>query len=1043
MGEVPYRPIGKSHYLPAPWNDWDMCSYVPSDMSREALVRGLSKYKNAAKEYTEVELWWAFRHLAGLMSPYWLGDMTAMAETDFDSAFDHVLLDLNLDKSAGFPWYYKYKDKRAVIEDAAALGLVKDLVRRVLNGEQVPLLFSATLKDELRTKDRVLNHKTRVFNASCIVHLIASKMLFGRQNMAMMDNRSRLPFTIGISMPGPEYVSRILSLGGEGGDSARVCQMADIGACDAEFNLGVARVIRELRKLTIPAQYHGAVDHLYDAVYAGHTIAEGGIYQLWRNKSGWEGTIWDTCLYVEGSLYVSTQILYGPRLNYEQDVRRNINGDDLATGCDVECFNLDEIRGVLARHGTTLEVDGPNKVDALDVNFLSHSLVWRYVEGFGDVLVAGGNLPKLESSIHWVKTNEDMTFEESVLAHLLGLRLCLWPFYLAFVDVNEKLDEYIKYIRRHGLWRSTMDLLLKQRIPEIAIFTMHVRLESGFVFSPCSSGIRKIVRCNAGYQTVVLQSNMSANGKPTKQKGKAMGGPISKEEAKARAKQSERDRAAARSGRAPNASIARALANGGVPKSSSALNRVEHDFIAAITNPSESECRMPGIGDEPSVPYCFGPTYNVDFSGATHAGDEIDDKQCVVVKRCDSLLLDSLIWKKTVATASVYTAKFRTINSVSGAATLSDTPVLTAYYGIDCEIDPLYWQYTSGDDLHGDEAFCGKDTMTGKRYMLLSNGSSMALNATTSASGGSLYIYVWVRDGDGRERPIQGFTQAGATNQTNTYTATFTGYFRWSMYTISVTTQQLTVVGMTITAPTTQGVFQQMSVQDIGERFDDVEAFRVLGGSVLLTQAASVTNMNGRGIQVQVPSGRDVLVALKKSFDDYGQSNSKTFKPRDLYNGLYSYKKPADKVIDFRYRNEWEVDEDGLLMEAAYPIVSDTPMLVFYVNVPVAAGRVFTYQPGASVNCSSDSAWMDLDTAPGDDVCVSRALAVLRGVPQHMENETHESFVSQLADMALMAAPFLGSYGPAVGTAAGLIKGITSSSPASQVKRRAPKGFPT
>lgn len=522
-----------------------------------------------------------------------------------------------------------------------------------------------------------------------------------------------------------------------------------------------------------------------------------------------------------------------------------------------------------------------------------------------------------------------------------------------------------------------------------------------------------------------------------KAKSSSLGGTLTKGEAKARAEQSRRDKAAARSVAAQSTS--RKLATITTSRAAkSNLNRVEHDLLLAITDPSASECRYPGVGDEPIVPFAFGPTYNVDFSGATHSGDEIADQQCVIIKRSDSLLCDSIIWQKTVSTASVYTGVFRTVNASTGSGSLSSAETRVIPIATQVEVAPIYLGYTSGDDLHGDEQFPGYDTDL-LEYYLMSKGSTLAFTITNDVYNGQFQI--WARDGEGRSVVASSGNLSASTANNIAFIIPYTGWYRVTTSQLSSSFATWTFSSFRVTAPTTQGAFRQLAVQDIADQLDEIGSFRVLGASILCTQASSVTNMNGRGIQIQVPSGRDLTVAMKQSFTDYAQTNTRMFTPRDLYEGLYSYKKPADRVVDFRLRNEWEADASGVLVYASFPIVSDAPMLVFYLNVPTAAGRVFTYQPGCSINCSSDSAWKDLEAADGDALCTDRVLACLRGVPQHMENETHSSFISQLADMALTAAPFLGSYGPGVATTAGLVKSLATPGMGGKQKR-APKGLP-
>jgi len=95
------------------------------------------------------------------------------------------------------------------------------------------------------------------------------------------------------------------------------------------------------------------------------------------------------------------------------------------------------------------------------------------------VLVAAGNRAKLLASVNWVKVNPDFSFEECCVLHLLGLRLCLWPWKIDFDEVEERLDNYLGVIAMTPSIRS----MLQARLSERQICDLHFRVEGGgYVF---------------------------------------------------------------------------------------------------------------------------------------------------------------------------------------------------------------------------------------------------------------------------------------------------------------------------------------------------------------------------------------------------------------------------------------------------------------------------------------------------------------------------------------------------------------------------------
>lgn len=464
VGYVQFRPVAKSHFVVAPWgDDRQGDAYLPSAMNEEALSKSCVKASDPLRPYPAEKLAWMMSFGLKKLSGIWFGDNVR--------TYEEALRVCNLAKSAGYPWYYWTSDKYdCLIQDA---GLLEEKVRALLAGKDEWLPFTLTLKDELRTRDRVEQQKTRAFNASGFVHLLSSKMLFGIQNEKLMDTLGQHPITIGVSVPGQQFVSTVLSLG-----KGKTCFDADGDGCDQRFNLGVARVIRDLRKNFLPVHYHAAVDKLYDDVYAGTSIACGVVHRLLHNKSGWECTGMDNSLYFWLSIAEAITSLTGKP--FDDVCRLLVNGDDIAISIDDSKVGIAELKAYLAEYGVMISYDSAEPRVSRDTAFLSHHLRERHVPGVGDVLVAAGNHAKLMASVNWVKVNPEFSFEECCVLHLLGLRLCLWPWKIDFQELDERLDKYLAGIAITPSIRS----MLQARLSERQICDLHFRVEwESYAFS--------------------------------------------------------------------------------------------------------------------------------------------------------------------------------------------------------------------------------------------------------------------------------------------------------------------------------------------------------------------------------------------------------------------------------------------------------------------------------------------------------------------------------------------------------------------------------
>jgi len=465
VGETRRRPLASSHFVPSPVRVEDEGAYLPSIMNVTALKNGLQKYREPIKSVPEKELQFALEFISSRMAPFWGGNLE-----DNVTSYDDAVASLDFSKSPGYPWYFKYETKG---EALYCIGdVIKALCLLVLQGIWVLMVFAMTLKDELRPRDRVLASKTRVFNGCDLVHLIVSKMMFQRQNDKLMNSIGRgHPSTIGIGVPGPHFVSTVLSLGQKVNDG-------DGDGCDARFNLSIARAIRDLRSQYLPSRYWQCVYILYNAVYAGVTCVLGVIYYLLHQKSGWENTGTDN-VFQYWFAFVLVWRHLAPDMEFDEFIKLFLNGDDIIASTSEE-YSFKQICDEMKfRYNVCIEADDWLPRPPTQIVFLSHHLRLRWTREYGDFIVAAGNYAKLRSSINWVRKETSRSMEENTLMHLLGIRICIWPWEHEFEELEEKIDAYLTSITR----TRNIEGILRARITSQHIAHLHLRCE-GSIFDP-------------------------------------------------------------------------------------------------------------------------------------------------------------------------------------------------------------------------------------------------------------------------------------------------------------------------------------------------------------------------------------------------------------------------------------------------------------------------------------------------------------------------------------------------------------------------------
>lgn len=470
-------------------------------MTEQALLIGVQKYLEPFKSFASGQLVEAEAFMRRIVEPYWAG-LEGMSYAD-------AVADIDFTKSPGWPYYFDCETKADALRKYG--DVIQQNVDRLLAGDDTVVCpFSITLKDELRPKEKVMAHKTRVFQACNIDHLLASSMLFKRQNEALMATVGSHPVAVGIQVPGPGFVSLMRRIRFPG-------YSVDIAGCDTRFHLDIAGVIRNVRAHFLSAYKRASVFNLYDQVYCGFAVVLGIIYTVWHQKSGWLNTSHDTSFYVLLALFITVRAL-APDKSFGEVIDEVFTyGDDNIWSVLDERVGVLNVAQYLQEYNILLEFGDGAPGTGFSLVFLSHHIRERYVDGLGSFYVAAGNLDKLLCSRNWYRAGKMETVLAQVV-HLLGVRIALWPWKLYFDETDEILDDFVAKLRGRGELNPVIeDALRSARLTEREIAMIHLRLE-GFNFSLLD--LSKWVLKSAGltpspFKDEVLQSRAVAMKKTT------------------------------------------------------------------------------------------------------------------------------------------------------------------------------------------------------------------------------------------------------------------------------------------------------------------------------------------------------------------------------------------------------------------------------------------------------------------------------------------------------------------------------------------------
>jgi len=398
---------------------------------------------------------------------------------------------------------------------------------------------------------------------------------------------------------------------------------------------------------------------------------------------------------------------------------------------------------------------------------------------------------------------------------------------------------------------------------------------------------------------------------------------------------------------------------------------VQRALALTIMDPQRYCARMPVSISMPTAKVCLKTTSDLpgNTTGAAAVGvpDLPTDELCAF-KFKDSVLRQLILWYFRVPTLPIYAMKFY-INSTS---TISASASFALTVNEAQDLNPIYFENSSGTKVHGTKLYLGCAEDATKRYWLMSGSLDNATNnaymsGVMSAVPANQQIVLRVYrtfNGEPEMRYDQQTLAAGAT--TWGFYVNTTGHFRVT-FTLQgagatpSTANFTTTVGANLYACSAQyaSCFGQRALPSIESRMLTMEEYNIHGADLTLTEAASVTNTNGRAITVQWDAGVPWIGSAKQTFEQLGEVNGALQQAQFAKKGVDAYIKPGG-LEDFLFHSEFDFDAAGTLCEASYSIKVQEPYIQHALYVPTAAGQVFSYTAGNALEWTSMDAYTEL-----------------------------------------------------------------------------------
>nr|CAD66659.1 polyprotein [Barley mild mosaic virus] len=295
-GENPYFLEFLNTFKPYQWVQAFMDEYAPSILAYDAYFKDLKKYDRPphANVFCQDTLTKAKHKMISILEEAGMG-RTLVRTTE------QVLLDMAWTTSGG-PLYHGKKidivqhlsdDELVQFSEACQQALITGTLDGVWNG---------SLKAELRSSQKILERKTRVFTAAPITSLIAMKYYVDDFNKQFYKTHLKAPHTVGINKFNRGWQNLYEKLNKPGwthgsGDGSRF---------DSSIDGFLFDVIKDIRKHFMHTEHHKELDTIYEEIVNTKICLANGlvIQKNCGNNSGQPSTV------VDNTLALMTAFLY-------------------------------------------------------------------------------------------------------------------------------------------------------------------------------------------------------------------------------------------------------------------------------------------------------------------------------------------------------------------------------------------------------------------------------------------------------------------------------------------------------------------------------------------------------------------------------------------------------------------------------------------------------------------------------------------------------------------------------------------------------------
>lgn len=393
-------------------------------------------------------------------------------------SFEESAYLVDYDKNPGFPYFYHVSTNgEALIK---FFDVAWDRNKRLMSGEDVPLVFSTKTKDELRSKK-----SARVFTPGCLDNLILSNQLYEQQNQRLVDSLGQHPCTIGVPVPGPALPATMAKLTRtKTGKRAKNTWDFDAVAWDITFNLIIAAIICMFRSNQLPINmdpdmYRNRVRYQFSCVFNKLLLILGHIVRMPHQASGDKNTGVTNSMGITVWYFLAWVFLVGPYIprgkwihKFLSNTNHRANGDDnmgAVTDKYVKLYNPKTIFLWCYAHGLYLEssslVCGPWR----ERNFLSFHLEERYYKGFS-TLCCAGKLNKIYSGFAYKTAKSDF----KTLCRFSALLTNIWVYREEYLKLKPKVDWYFsECVRKKTITDTEITMIQSQMLTEDQIFALH------------------------------------------------------------------------------------------------------------------------------------------------------------------------------------------------------------------------------------------------------------------------------------------------------------------------------------------------------------------------------------------------------------------------------------------------------------------------------------------------------------------------------------------------------------------------------------------